>query len=95
MAVRCSRCSNLFPVYHVTVEGDVEGKTTKSLGYATGASDDIRAVYGAENYQGFHLVEINVLGVTHDLALGVDRARVKKMKLESELLAIKRQLREE
>lgn len=53
-------------IYKVTTEGDCEGRSTKTLGYATGIEIDILNYFDDKKEHSISLYEIFVLHITHD-----------------------------
>ena len=50
-------------IYKIRTEGDVEGKTVQTIGYATGDIEDIRMYYDDRKYYNLDVEEINVIHV--------------------------------
>lgn len=51
-------------IYKVTTEGDVEGRSVATLGYATGDQNDIRNYFNDRKYYSLSLQAITVINVT-------------------------------
>lgn len=59
---------NYETIYHVTTEGDCEGRTTATLGYATGAVAHIEDFYADQKTYKLTITPIKVLKVKIDSA---------------------------
>ncbi len=53
-------------MYKVTTEGDEEGRSTTTLGYAIGCPDDIKAFYDDQKLYRIRITEIQVIRVNRE-----------------------------
>lgn len=75
-------------IYKVTTENDCEGKTSRTLAYASGHKDDIIAYYDDQKYYDIRLEEITVTKITTQIASEKLRLLARKRELEEELNSI-------
>ncbi|WP_223559594.1 hypothetical protein [Chryseobacterium lathyri] len=75
-------------IYKVTTEGDAEGKTTKSLGYAQGDRQDIIDFFSPQKYYEIHLEEITIQNITPALAYRSKELNEEKIQIENRLKEI-------
>ena len=75
-------------VYKVTTQGDVEGRTTETLGYATGDPNDIKAFFDDKKYYDISLQEIQIENVTPQAVIERKNLIARKKELELELKRI-------
>jgi hypothetical protein len=80
-------------VYHVTTEGDCEGRSIRNLGFASGEIADIEAFYQPQKTYEIYIKEITVKEITPQSAAERDVLIYKKKELEKELETIKNQLK--
>lgn len=79
-------------IYKVTTEGDVEGRTTRTLGYVTGKRDDIFAYFDDKKAYSISIEPIKVIPI---LPTSVNEKKLllqRKKELESELKRINDEL---
>lgn len=76
-------------IYQVTTEGDVEGRSIRTLGYVTGEPDDIKKYYEPEKYYHISLSELRVKEISPQAAQNKIDLLAKKKKLEQELESVK------
>jgi len=80
-------------IYKVTTEGDVEGRSTSTLGYCTGDPQDIKAYYNDRKCYNLYLTPISVV---HIGSGSVEQRKADlelKHKLEAELETVKKRLK--
>lgn len=75
-------------IYEVTTEGDVEGKTTKYLGYCTGDIDDIKNFYNDKKTYEIHCKEIRPKHITKEMVDNKKELIKRKHEIECELKII-------
>ena len=80
-------------IYKVTTEGDVEGRTIKILGYATGKRGDIEAYYQDKKCYAIHLDPITVENITIESANQRAADFKKKKELEHQLEELNKKLK--
>ena len=80
-------------IYKVTTEGDVEGRTIRTIGYATGNVADIRVYYEDEKYYTLSVEELVVTNITPELANRKSDLLKRKLELEAELSEINKMLK--
>lgn len=86
--------SKMKPVYKVTTEGDIEGRSTATLGYATGEIDDIKAYFEKSKAYNLYVEPIKVIHVTPDLIVRVEEKKRKYRELKKELGGLEKELDE-
>lgn len=74
--------------YIVTTEGDCEGRTVRTLGYAQGEKIDIINFFSPKKYYDIHLQEITIQNITPALAFRSKELNEEKQKLENRLKEI-------
>lgn len=72
-------------IYMVTTEGDVEGRTTKTLGYCTGKPEDIKAYYNDKKVYEIKVTPITTEHITLQMVVARHTDLETKRKLEAEL----------
>lgn len=80
-------------IYRVTTEGDCEGRTTRTIAYATGNKSDIMSFYDDQKYYGLRLEELNIVHITPDSAAEKLSILKRKKELEAELEILKKKLK--
>jgi hypothetical protein len=80
------------PIYVVTTEGDCEGRSTKTVGYASGNEKDIRALYAEKQNYTLTLTPIKVVHATPELVARRAELRDNKRDLEEQLAALDKEL---
>lgn len=80
-------------IYAVTTEGDCEGRTTSTLGYATGDVDDIKMYFADRKMYELNLTELNVVNITKESFNERVQLKTEKADLEQRLKQIKNHLR--
>ena len=80
-------------IYKVTTEGDCEGRTTRTIAYATGNKSDIMSFYDDQKTYDLRLVEIEVVHITPDSKAERIALIKRKQELEAELESLKRKLK--
>lgn len=80
-------------IYAVKTEGDCEGKTISTLGYATGDVDDIKKYFDDRKMYHLRLTELNVVHITPESFSERIQLKSEKADLEQRLKQIKNQLR--
>lgn len=78
--------------YRVTTEGDVEGRSILTLGYATGKESDILKYYDDRKAYDIRLEEIKIVAITSYMADHKVDLLKRKTELEKELESIKNKL---
>ena len=81
-----------YEIYIVRTEGDCEGRSTRTVGYATGHPDDIREYYKDEAYYDLKLQKVPVMNVTQDLIQEKQELKTEQRRLEDRLKEIKGRL---
>lgn len=76
-------------IYKVTTEGDVEGKSTRILGYAAGTETDIRNFYEDKKAYTLIIESITILNITSESVNEKKELIAEKKKLEARLQTIK------
>lgn len=80
-------------IYKVTTEGDVEGRTTETIGYASGHPSDIKAFYDSKKCYSINLEEINIVEITSTSLNELNKVLAKKETLVNELTNIDEHLK--
>jgi len=80
-------------IYRVYTEDDVEGRTTRTLGYCSGKQLDIIAYFEDKKYYSIHLDEVEVKYISAQMVDDKIRLLKKQSDLEAELESIKRKLK--
>lgn len=80
-------------IYLVTTEGDVEGKTTKTLGYCTGNPEDIKDYYNDKKGYEIKVTPITTLHITLQMVVARQIDLNTKRKLEAELESVTNRLK--
>ena len=80
-------------IYRVTTEGDVEGRTTKTLGYCTGNPEDIKAYFNDRKAYEIKLTPITTEHITLQMVVGRQSDLETKRKLEADLNAVNNRLK--
>lgn len=75
-------------IYKVTTEGDIEGRTTKTLGYAQGDRQSIIDYYSPKKYYQIYLEEISIENITCEMAEESKKLLEEKQSLERRLKEI-------
>ena len=75
-------------IYEIRTEGDCEGRTRSTLGYATGDVEDIRIYYDDRKYYNLYVDEISVLNVKPESVSERKRLLQEKASLEKRLETI-------
>lgn len=78
--------------YKVTTEGDVEGRSTKTLGYATGNPTDIQKFYEDRMYYSIKVEPITIEVITPQAVMDRITLLKRERDLEDELKRVKSQL---
>lgn len=76
-------------IYQVTTEGDEEGRSRVTVGYATGNKVDIEEFFKDRAYYKLSLEPITVINVTPELVKTKDDLKKEKSDLEARLREIK------
>ncbi len=79
-------------VYKVTTEGDIEGKTTATLGYATGNLEDIKRFFEKSKTYSLSIEPIKVVHVTPDLITRVEEKKREYRELKKELEGLEKEV---
>lgn len=79
-------------IYQVTTEGDCEGRSTRTLGFASGEQNDIMRYFDDQKYYDIRLHEITIIDVTKDSVVEKKKLIDRKKELEEELSRIKKRL---
>lgn len=72
-------------IYKIRTEGDVEGKTVQTIGYATGDIEDIRMYYDDRKYYNLDVEEISVVHVKPESVSKRKKLMQEKASLEKRL----------
>ena len=76
-------------VYEIKTQGDCEGKTTTTLGYAAGNKEDIREYFQDRKMYSLQLYEINIVQVQPGSVVRRNKLKEEKDGLEQRLKEIK------
>jgi len=76
-------------MYKITTQGDEEGKTTQTIGYATGDIEDIRIYFDDMKYYDLYVDEISVVHVKPESVSKRKKLLQEKVSLEKRLGEIK------
>ena len=79
--------------YRVTTEGDGEGRTTSTVGYARGDPEDIKKYYEGKRMYGLDVTPIEVVDVTPETLQEANDLKGEKRDLEARLAQIKEELK--
>lgn len=74
--------------YKISTEGDCEGRTRSTLGYATGDVEDIRIYYDDRKYYNLYVDEISVFNVKPESVSEIKMLLQEKASLEKRLADI-------
>lgn len=80
-------------IYKVTTEGDCEGRTIRTLGYAKGDISDIQDYYENQKCYGIYVEEIQIINITSESAGNKKKLIKKKEDLERELKNVNERLK--
>jgi hypothetical protein len=80
-------------VYMVTTEGDVEGRSTRTIGYARGRPEDIEMYFDDAKCYNIRLKGIDIIDVTEDNIGERKEMLTEKADLEARLKELERKLR--
>jgi len=83
---------NYETIYHVTTEGDCEGRTTRTLGYASGALVHIEEFFNNQKTYSLTITPIKVLKIKANSAKEKHDLLLLKKRLQSEIDAIDQKL---
>ena len=89
-----SQKGNKQVVYKVTTCGDIEGKTSATLGYATGKIEDIEQFFKGSKIYKLWIEPIKVIKVTQDLIIRVPEKKHKYRELREELIGLEKEVEE-
>jgi len=78
--------------YRIQTEGDAEGRSMRTLGYATGNISDIKAYFQDRVYYNLEIQPIRVVKVTPTSASERLKLFERKQELQAELKRIKEEL---
>ena len=79
-------------IYKVTTEGDIEGRTTRILGYCTGDKIDIAKFFDSLKYYSLQIEPLQVQEITPDSANHKAHLIAEKKNLTDRLKEIEKQL---
>ncbi len=79
-------------VYKVTTEGDCEGRSTETLGYATGNPDLIKMYYDEQKEYTIRLEAINIVHITKETASVREKLRTRRTEITQEMSKLEKEL---
>ncbi len=79
-------------IYKITTEGDCEGRSTKTLGYATGEPRDIRAYFDKQKEYNLDLEKIKIRHISPKMVLSEKALLGQKQSLEQRMREVNEEL---
>jgi predicted AAA+ superfamily ATPase len=80
-------------IYKVTTEGDCEGRSTRTIAYATGNKSDIMSFYDDRKMYEIRLEELDIVHITPNSTAEKVAMIKRKKELEAELELLKKKLK--
>lgn len=79
-------------IYHVTTEGDVEGRHVRTVGYATGNPADIKAYFEDKKYYEIKVQEVTLRHITPQSVQGRKQLLEERLSLKNRLGELEQRL---